>query len=144
MPFFDETPMQSWIPPALATFVFWGVWALLPKLAIRYIDPRSAIIYQAIGVATVAFILAASLAFKPAWDWRGASLAALTGMLGFTGAIFYLFALTRGPVGLIAVSTALYPGLTVLLAWLFLGEPVTLRQGVGLVFALIALVLFAT
>jgi transporter family protein len=65
-------------------------------------------------------------------------------MLGFAGAIFYLFALTRGPVGLVAVSTALYPGLTVLLAWLFLGEPVTLKQGIGLVFALIALVLFAT
>lgn len=136
--------MQPWIPSALAAFAFWGVWALLPKLAIRYIDPRSAIVYQAIGVAAVAFILAASLSFKPTWDWRGASFAVLTGMLGFTGAIFYLFALTRGPVGLIAVSTALYPGLTVLLAWLFLGEPVTPKQGVGLVFALIALVLFAT
>jgi transporter family protein len=136
--------MQPWIPPALATFALWGVWALLPKLAIRYIDPRSAIVYQAIGVAAVAFVLAASMAFRPAWDWRGASFAAATGMLGFTGALFYLYALTRGPVGLVAVSTALYPGLTVLLAWLFLGEPVTLKQGIGLVFALIALVLFAT
>ncbi len=135
--------MQPWIPPALATFVLWGAWALLPKFAIRYIDPRSAIVYQAIGVASVAFILAASMAFKPAWDWRGASFAVATGMLGFTGAVFYLYALTRGPVGLVAVSTALYPALTVLLAWLFLGETVTLRQGIGLVFALIALVLFA-
>jgi transporter family protein len=136
--------MQSWIPPALAAFAFWGVWALLPKFAIRYIDPKSAIIYQAVGVATVALVLAASMEFKPAWDWRGAALAAVTGVLGFTGAIFYLFALSRGPVGLVAVSTALYPGLTILLAYLFLGEPVTLKQGIGLLFALIALVLFAT
>jgi len=136
--------MQPWIPPALAAFAFWSVWALLPKLAIRYIDPRSAIVYQAIGVAAVAFLLAANMSFKPAWDWRGAGLAMTTGMLGFAGAIFYLFALSRGPVGLVAVSTALYPGLTILLAWLFLGEPVTLKQGIGLLFALIALVLFAT
>lgn len=136
--------MQSWIPPALAAFAFWGVWALLPKFAIRYVDPKSAIVYQAIGVAAVAFILAANMGFRPAWDWRGASLAAVTGMLGFGGAIFYLFALTRGPVGLIAVTTALYPGLTILLAYLFLGEPVTLKQGIGLLFALVALVLFAT
>ena len=136
--------MQSWIPPALAAFAFWGVWAFLPKLAIRYIDPKSAIIYQAIGVAAIALLLAAGMGFKPAWDWRGVSLAALTGVLGVTGAIFYLFALTRGPVGLVAVSTALYPGLTILLAYLFLGEPVTLKQGIGLVLALIALVLIAT
>jgi transporter family protein len=136
--------MQAWIPPALGAFAFWGVWALLPKFALRYVDARSAIVYQAIGVATVAFLLAASMAFKPAWDWRGASLGVITGMLGFGGAIFYLFALSRGPVGLVAVSTALYPALTILLAWLLLGEPLTPRQGVGLVFALIALVLFAS
>ena len=136
--------MQSWIPPAAAAFAFWGIWALLPKLAIRYIDPKSAIVYQAIGVVTVALVLAASMEFKPAWDWRGASFAVLTGVLGFTGAVFYLIALTRGPVGLVAVATALYPGLTILLAYLFLGEPVTLRQGIGLVFAMISLALIAT
>ena len=136
--------MQAWIPPALGAFLFWGIWALLPKFTIRYVDPKSAIVYQAIGVAAVAFALAASMGFRPAWDWRGASLGLVTGILGFSGAIFYLFAISRGPVGLVAVSTALYPGLTVLLAWLLLGEPVTLKQGIGLVFALIALVLFAT
>lgn len=135
--------MAPWIPPAVIAFVFWGVWALLPKLAIRHLDPKSALVYQAVGVALVALWLASQLSFRPAWDARGAGIAVLTGMLGFAGSVAYLHALAKGPVAVVAVFTALYPALTVLLAWLFLGESLSGQQILGLVFAAAALVLFS-
>ncbi len=48
------------------------------------------------------------------------------------------------PVALIVTFTALYPILSIVLAWLILGETISLCQGVGIVFGLIAMVLIAT
>ena len=124
--------MSSWFAPAALSFVCWGLWAFLPKLTTRYLDPRSALVYEVIGTMLVAAV-----------DPRGIGLAVLTGMVGVIGALGYLFAVVRGPVTLISTVTALYPVLAVLLAAVFLHEPVSLRQGFGIVLALIAIVLIA-
>jgi transporter family protein len=133
--------MQSWFLPAAVAFLCWGVWALLPKLTVRYLDPTSAIVYEALGGLLVALVALALLAFRPAADPRGVGLALATGVLGVAGALAYLVAVARGPVTPVATVTALYPVLTVALAALLLQEPVTLRQGVGIVLGLVAIVL---
>ncbi|BBA35387.1 uncharacterized protein sS8_3450 [Methylocaldum marinum] len=136
--------MTRWILPAAATFFCWGIWAFLPKLTTRYIDPRSAIIYEAAGGLVVAMIVLALIAFKPAADPRGIGLALSTGVLGTMGAFAYLYAVTRGPVTLVSTVTALYPILAILLAGLFLNDTVTLRQAAGIVLGVIAIVLIST
>jgi transporter family protein len=127
-------------PTALA-FLCWGVWAFLPKLTLRYIDPRSAIVYEAVGGLLVAFAALYLVAFKPALDPRGVALAVATGALGVGGALAYLYALRSGPVAPVATLSALYPVLAILLAGLVLREPVSLRQGVGIALGLIAMAL---
>ena len=69
------------------------------------------------------------------------TLALATGVLGLLGALSFLFAVARGPVGLVTVLSALYPVLTVVLAAIFLGETITLRQGCGMALGLLAMVL---
>ncbi len=121
--------------------MLWGLWALFPKVTTQHIDPRSALFFQAVGAFAATLLVLVSLNFRPILHVLAVPLASLTGALGILGGLAYLYAVSRGPVGLVSVVTALYPLLTVALAHWFLAEPVTLRQGVGIVLALLAIVL---
>jgi len=136
--------MREWIVPALGTFFCWALWSFIPKLTVRYINPRSAILFEVLASLPIALFLLVSLRFHPETNPRGVALAAAAGLLGFLGAWAYLLAVSRGPVTLVVSFTALYPALTILLAWLILREPVTVKQGAGIVMALVAMVLVAT
>lgn len=135
--------MRTWILSVAAAFFCWGVWAFLPKLTVRYIDPRSAVIFGALGGLLVAIISAFSLGFRIQTDPRGIGLALLTGVLGVAGAMAFLFAARSGPISIVATVTALYPILTIILAAVFLAEPVTARQWAGMVLGFIAIALIA-
>jgi transporter family protein len=136
--------MKEWALPVLGTWLCWGLWGFLPKLTVQYLSPRSATIYQICGGLVVALLILRSLHFQPEAHPWGVCLAIATGVVGFLGALFYLAAVIRGPVILVVTLTALYPLLSIALAWLLLGETISLKQGLGLVFGLIALVLIAT
>ena len=58
------------------------------------------------------------------------------------GNLFYLQALKSGRLDISSALGSLYPGATVLLAWLILKERVFLRQWFGIVSALIAIIFF--
>jgi transporter family protein len=136
--------MPTWVVPAVAAFVCWGLWAFLPKITTRYLSPGSAVVFEALGGTVVALAVLVVIGFRPETDVRGVALAMLTGVLGVLGALGYLYAVMRGPVTLISTVTALYPILTVMLAYGLLQEPVSLRQAVGIVLALIAISLLTT
>lgn len=133
--------MPSWTLPAFVAFLTWGLWALLPKITTGLIDPRSVLFYQALGAFLTALAVLATLGFKPMVDARAVPLALLTGALGMAGGLAYLYAISRGPATLVAVVTAMYPLLTVALAYFLLGETVSLRQGLGIALGLIAIAL---
>ena len=135
--------MREWIVPALGTFLCWALWSFIPKITVRYIDPKSAIFYESLAAIPIAVLVLASLRGRPESNPTGVVLAGVSGLVGFLGAWAYLRAVTRGPVTLIVSFTALYPALTIFLAWLFLHEPITLRQGAGIALALVAMVLVA-
>lgn len=133
--------MSAWLLPALIAFVLWGLWAYIPKITTQHIDPRSALVFQAVGAFAFGLVVLATLGFRPMLHERALPLALLTGVLGIAGGLAYLYAVARGPVTLISVLTALYPVLTVLLANLFLGEAVSPRQWLGILLGLAAIIL---
>ena len=135
--------MKGWLIPALIALAMWGFWGFLPKLATRTIDPKSAMIYQALGNVLFAVIVLAILGFHPQFHTTGALWAILTGVFGMIGSLFFLIAVSRGRISVVAAVTALYPLLSILLAATFLHEPVTLKQGIGFVFALTSIVLLS-
>ncbi|MFQ6024174.1 MAG: EamA family transporter [Acidiferrobacterales bacterium] len=136
--------MKEWILPAFGAFLVWGLWSFIPKITVRYISARSAVIYEVLGGVIVAAIVLYSLNFRPDVHPKGVALGITTGVLGFLGALFFLFAVSKGPVSLIATLTALYPVISILLAIVVLNETITLKQGVGIILALTAMFLVTT
>ena len=136
--------MRPWLLPTLLTLLAWGFWAFLPKLAAKYIDPQSSIIYQVLGGILVGLVVLISLKFQVQFNIPGASLSLAIGILGFFGAFMYLVAVSRGPLSLVAPVTALYPMFAILLALIFLGETITLKQGAGIGLSLVAIYLIST
>ncbi len=134
--------MKEWLLPASMTMICWGIWGFIPKITTRYINPLSASVFEGLGSAIFGLIILFSLNFKPDIHPKGVSLAFITGLLGMLGALFYLFAMPTGKVSVIATRVALNPVITIGLAYFILKEPITLKEGAGMVFAFIAIVLF--
>ena len=136
--------MANWLTPALLAFVIWGFWAFLPKIATQYIDPKSIIFYEVIGTIIIGLVALISLDFRVQTEPRGVAIAIIVGALGLGGSFAYVYAIAKGPVGIISVFTALYPILTVLLAYSILHDPISVKQAIGICFALVAIFLLST
>lgn len=129
-----------WTLLAMLTF---GAWGFFPKLAVNYINPQSALIYQVIGGLLVGIVGLAMLNFKPETHPMGIVYALLTGITGVLGTFFYYAAASRGQISVVVSLTALYPLFTILLAVIFLHETLVLKQVIGLCFAVAAIVMLA-
>ena len=134
--------MTQWILPASVTLVCWGVWGFIPKITTRYISPMSAMIYEVIGAVFVGGIVLTLIDFRPDVNARGICLGIATGIVGLTGALGFLFAVKSGKVSVVAMFTSLSPVITLTLAWLVLKEPITLKEGLGIISAFAAIYCF--
>jgi len=102
---------------------------IYPLIAVRIVSISSLLMYA----------LATRQPIKPA---RASLLPILlSGLLDTLGNAFFALAAQLGRVDVAAVLSSLYPGSTVLLAWILLKEHVTRQQMLGVLAALAAIVL---
>lgn len=141
--FFSRVEMAHWFIHAVIAFFLFGLWGFFPKLSTNHINPKSALVYEVVGAMAVGLLALCLLNFKPEFHVRGILYAILTGMAGTLGVLSFFFAVSRGKASVVVTLTALYPLLTIILAHFILKEPVTLRQGVGMILALIAMLLLS-
>lgn len=134
---------MNWLTASLFSLMCFGLWGFYTKLAVAYIDAKSALIFQTGGVLLIGLITLCFIKFKPETNLHGAIYAAITGLAYGIGCLFYFVAASRGKIITVVTLTALYPLITILLSYLFLQETITLKQGLGVCFALIALILMA-
>lgn len=135
--------MKQWLLPTFGAFVLWGLWSFIPKITTRFITPKSAILFEVMGGIVLAVIVLVSVKFKPDIHPVGVGLALTTGLLGFSGALLFLYAASKGPISLVAILSALYPIITVLLAVIFLKEVISLKQWLGIALGLVSMILIA-
>ncbi|SCX89678.1 EamA family transporter [Desulfoluna spongiiphila] len=134
----------NWVLPALVTLVCWGLWGFIPKLTTQYINPMSAMIYETIGAAIVGLVVLTLVDFRPEVHVKGVCLGITTGIIGLTGALGFLFAVKSGKVAVVAMFTSMSPIITVALGCLVLKEPVTFKEGLGILSAFAAIFFFAS
>ncbi|MBT4289863.1 MAG: EamA family transporter [Deltaproteobacteria bacterium] len=68
----------------------------------------------------------------------------MAGFLGFFGSFLFLYAVNKGPLSIIVTLSALYPVLTISMAIFFLGETITMKQGLGILLALVSMALISS
>ena len=135
--------MINWLPATLLSLLSFGLWGLFTKLAVNHIDSKSALVYQTVGVLIIGLITLGTMNFKPATDAKGLSYAVLTGVAYGIGCLFYFIAASKGKIITVVTLTALYPFITIVLAYFLLHETINLKQCLGIALALIAIVLMS-
>jgi drug/metabolite transporter (DMT)-like permease len=127
--------------PILAALTF-GAYFVLMHAATRQSTFWPLISARTAGVITLSvYILFTRQPWTP--PRRAWLLAALCGVLDVSANAMYVLAGQAGRLDVAAVLGSLYPGMTVLLAWLLLKERLSRPQTVGVLLALIAIVLIA-
>ncbi len=129
---------RTWVVYTLAAVLMWGLWGLTSKLAVRHIDPRSAVVYKSVGIVVVTLLVLAWVGFAPATSRPGVSWAFASGLFSAAGGVLLLLALRRGAASAVFPLSALYPAVVVVLAAVVLREPVTLQRAMGVVLAVAA------
>jgi len=135
--------VDNWLTTAFIAFALFGLWGFFPKLAVSYINPASAIIYEVAGTVAVGLLAMKIVGFRPEVHPKGILYAVLTGVTGMLGTLFLFYSVKNGKVSVVVSLTALYPLITILLATIFLREPISPKQIMAMFLALIALYLFA-
>ena len=134
--------MKEWFLYASISLILWGLYAFLPKISNQHISPQSILIFQVIGNIIVSIIVLFTIKFSPNVHSIGSSLAIISGIAGLTGTLFFLLAMSKHPLTVVVTFTALYPIITIALSYFFLNEIITIKQGLGMIFAIIAIILF--
>jgi transporter family protein len=129
--------------PALAAMVLWGISCWLPKLAMQGMEPHSVIFYEALGNLIVVVPVLFFLKGKLEGGRAGISLTACSSCFSIVAIFCYFTALKLGTVAVVVTITALYPVIVLLLARIFLGEKMNIRQLSAVCMALVAVALLA-
>ena len=126
-----------WIAYALLSAVFAAAVAILGKIGLKDVDSTLATTIRA-GVMAV-FLVGASLALNKfglykTFGNKALLIIVLSGVAGALSWLFYFFAIKYGPVSGVAALDRLSVVFVVILAALFLGEALTRKSALGLVF----------
>lgn len=135
--------MEPWMLFIFLSFTMYGLWAFLPKIASRHIDPKTILVFETIGTAVVVLVLFASMGLKAEIHKVGLPVSVMAGAFGALGSLFFLIALAKGNTSVVVTATALYPLMVVVLSAVFLKEAITIKQGIGIALAVAAMVLFS-
>ena len=123
-----------------AMLLFWGVWGIVVKLVTQEIGMQALLWGQlgAIGLFPVYFFL-----FKEMLPLElkasTIALSVVAGMLGMLGTMTFYVLLRVAPASIVVPLSALYPVVTVVLAYFFLHEDLSLTRVAGVACALVAI-----
>ncbi len=135
--------VPSWLAYSIACLVCFGLWGFFSRLALESINPKQVLIFQTIGIGLVTTILLGQLD-RHDLSLKGSTYAILTGMAFTLGSILFFMATDKHEkVSVVVTVTALYPVVTLCLAWFFLKESFNLTQSLGVFLAVVAVLLIS-
>ena len=128
----------------IGALILFGVWGFFSKLATDNIEPKSALVYYALGIAVVGIFALGLVGWKPETDSKGVIFAFVGGASAAFGGLLFLITLSTGTASRAVAITALYPVVTTVLTIIVLHETVSLKEAAAVMMAIVALVLYST
>jgi len=137
--------LPRWLWYSLIAMLAWGVWGVISKAEVHYVDPLLGQLLLTIGWVPLVLAVVLSKNLKTGTNLpRGTAYAVLTGLITCAGNIAFFGALSNGgPASTVVPVCALYPVVTVISAVLFLKERVNRVQVIGISMALVAIFLLS-
>jgi len=132
---------QDWRFYTGLSIVCWGFWGFFSKVAAGRLDWGTIFILFGLSTLLIASIFSPhsySVMFQK--SIRIGLLAGISGALGF---LFFYQALEQGPASVVIPCSSLYILFAVLLAFIFLHEPLTVKKIFGIISAVTAIVLLS-
>lgn len=134
---------MTWYLPSMLALLLYGAWGYWGARASTFLNPLSITFYSSMGVLLSGLIALVLLGFKLELSTKGSIYGLLNGLASGIACIFFILALRRGPTVPVVLITSMYPMITLILCSIFLKQGISLKQGLGMFFALIALVMFS-
>jgi transporter family protein len=136
--------MQTWVWLATIALVFFGITGVTQKLSTNNISFELSFLWFCAAFVVIAAVVASTMQL----DWRLTPsivvFAALGGLLNGLGALTSFAAFEKGgKASVVTPLINLYPLVTVVGAWMLLGERLSPRQVAGILIALGAVVLLS-
>ncbi len=133
--------MERWFLLGLLAIILFGIGSFLGKIASNTdISPR-VYFFEAIGTLTVFttffFIKKSEILSGFTVNYYAIGMGLCWGI----GTILFIFAIENSKISIISTLTALYPAVTIILAYLFLAERLDTREIVGVLLAMAAIFL---
>jgi bacterial/archaeal transporter family protein len=129
--------ISRWLPFALLTCVFWGLFGFLAKVGSGSASSLDLQILFTLGTLPIAAFIAVKRSGLRATN-KGRLMGSLIGILAGLGGIAYFIAMAGGKVSIVGPLTSLFPLVTVALATIFLREGLNRVQMAGVVLAVVA------
>jgi transporter family protein len=136
----------------VAMLLLWGVWGVLPKAALKHLQPSDILLYEVVGAILMLIVflptslgrLAQTDPKSPTptnklWFEPARLFAGLAGVCAFGGMFMYAKAVTRLETSIVVTLTGMYPVGTFVLAIIVLHERVTRSRAYGLLLAVVAI-----
>lgn len=126
--------MERWVGYAMASMCFAGLTAVLAKAGLQGISSDLALGIRTIFVAVFVLLFCAWVvdpAERAAVTWTHVGWLALSALATAGSWVFYYKALQLGDVATVALIDKGSVIVAMILAWLFLAEPITLRSASG-------------
>lgn len=130
--------MERWIIFSITAVILFGLGSFFGKLASMNDIPQRVYFFEAMGTLTVFTFF---FIFKKSEILQNFSVNYFGLMMGITwglGTVFFILALEKSKLSVLVPFTALYPAITVVLALLFLGEKLSIKEVIGILFATFA------
>ncbi|MGQ0792591.1 MAG: EamA family transporter [Deltaproteobacteria bacterium] len=135
--------MDRWFWMALIAIALWGLGSFFGKLASAKDIAYRVYLFEGIGTITV---LATFMLWKRDEVLSNFSVnyfGLLMGLCWGVGTVLFIIALKPAKLSVLVPLTAVYPVVTVLLAFLFLGERLSPKEIAGVALAIVSAVLLA-
>jgi transporter family protein len=137
---------MKWLFFSIIAIFAWGVWGIFTKISLRHYIWQQTFIITSLVMIIASFIIYfysiypnENLSFSSS-SFYYALAVGITGVIAYYG--FYN-AIKFGKVVIVVPLTSLYPVITIVLSLIFLGEKISIPQGLGIIFAIVAIVLFS-